>query len=117
VEGATESGTAVTPECTELEWVYLPSDFFEATYQHAQRDHDLHIEGGRAVATLRTPQDPVDQQLENRIQPVIPGHENAALRMVQLAAAAGLSHVSFEYLKLGSEERSNTIRRLSEASE
>lgn len=50
-----------------------------------------------------------------RIQPVIPGHEEAALRMVELAASAGVAHVSFEYLKLGSEERSDTIKRVSNA--
>lgn len=38
-----------------------------------------------------------------RIQPVIPGFEQEALTMTARAAAAGASHVSFEYLKIASK--------------
>jgi DNA repair photolyase len=38
-----------------------------------------------------------------RIQPVFPGFEDAALRMTKRAAEAGVRHVSFEHLKLGTE--------------
>jgi hypothetical protein len=50
-----------------------------------------------------------------RIQPVIPGHENAAIALTKLAARAGVDHVSFEYLKLGTEELEQTVRRVSAA--
>lgn len=49
-----------------------------------------------------------------RIQPVIPGFEQDALRMTAEAADAGVAGVSFEYLKVPSEDRS-VARRLSDA--
>jgi hypothetical protein len=55
------------PERTELEWTYQPVDFFEAPYRHADSEFDLVIENGRAVATLRVAQDPVDSDLDDRI--------------------------------------------------
>lgn len=50
-----------------------------------------------------------------RIQPVIPGHEDAAITLAKRAAGAGVMHVSFEYLKIGTEERDETIKRVSSA--
>lgn len=57
----------MTLERTELEWLYRPQDFFEAAYRHADGDRDVLIEGGRVVATLAVPQNPVDEDLEKRI--------------------------------------------------
>lgn len=48
-----------------------------------------------------------------RIQPVIPGHEDAALELAQRAGQAGAKHISFEYLKISTEDRPQTLRRLS----
>lgn len=39
-----------------------------------------------------------------RIQPVFPGFEDVAIRMAERAADAGVSHVSFEYLKIATED-------------
>lgn len=50
-----------------------------------------------------------------RIQPVIPGHEEAALAIVKRAAHAGAKHVSFEYLKIATEGRLQTAGRVSAA--
>jgi hypothetical protein len=50
-----------------------------------------------------------------RIQPVIPNHENAAIALTKLAAGAGVKHLSFEYLKIGTEERKQTVDRISAA--
>ncbi len=50
-----------------------------------------------------------------RVQPVIPGHEDAALILAKRAAHAGAQHVSFEYLKIGTEESRQTISRVSAA--
>ena len=44
-----------------------------------------------------------------RIQPVIPGFEESALKMTEQAAVAGTQHVSFEYLKLPTEKFSQTL--------
>jgi len=57
----------MTLQRTELEWEYQPGDFFEVAYRHAESEYDILVEGGRAVATLSVPQEPVDEQLENRI--------------------------------------------------
>lgn len=38
-----------------------------------------------------------------RIQPVFPGFESVAFRMAKRAAESGVTHVSFEFLKLGTE--------------
>jgi DNA repair photolyase len=48
-----------------------------------------------------------------RVQPVVPGHEEAALAIAERAANAGAQHISFEYLKIGTEERQQTINRVS----
>jgi hypothetical protein len=61
----------VEPERTELEWTYEPTDLFEAPYNHAQADFDLLLDSGRAVATLTVPQDPIPQNVENRIRVAI----------------------------------------------
>jgi DNA repair photolyase len=50
-----------------------------------------------------------------RVQPVIPGHEDAALGLARRAASAGAKHVSFEYLKIGTEEKDQTVNRVSAA--
>jgi hypothetical protein len=50
-----------------------------------------------------------------RIQPVIPGFEDDALAFAALGANAGFSHVSFEYLKIGIEDKSGTIARIERA--
>jgi DNA repair photolyase len=50
-----------------------------------------------------------------RIQPVIPGHERAALRLARRGARAGAKHISFEYLKIGTEGKEQTIKRVSDA--
>ena len=50
-----------------------------------------------------------------RIQPVIPGDEDAALALAIRAAQAGVKHVSFEYLKIGTEEKDRTVKRVSAA--
>jgi hypothetical protein len=57
----------MTMERTELEWSYQPADFFEAPYTPANPDCSIHIESGKAIATLRVPQNPVDPALEDRI--------------------------------------------------
>jgi hypothetical protein len=58
----------MTPERTELEWRYQPDDFFEAPYRYAGSEYELLLEEGRAKATLRVPQDPVDEELGARIR-------------------------------------------------
>src|SRR5258705_12338348 len=58
----------MTIERTELEWSYQPSDFFEATYRPASPDCTLHIDSGKAVATLHPPQNPVDPTLEQSVR-------------------------------------------------
>jgi DNA repair photolyase len=47
-----------------------------------------------------------------RIQPVIPGFENDALAMTEQAARAGVSHVSYEYLKVTAESRDQELRKV-----
>ena len=55
------------PDRTELEWVYQPHDLFEAPYRHSSSEYALLLEGGRAIATLTLPQEPLDPELEVRI--------------------------------------------------
>jgi hypothetical protein len=50
-----------------------------------------------------------------RVQPVIPGHEDAALDLAKSAATHGAGHISFEYLKIGTEEKRQTLQRVSSA--
>src|ERR1035437_9236085 len=57
----------MTMERTELEWTYQPSDFFEAPYTSSSPDCSMCIDSGSAVATLQLAQDPVDAELERRI--------------------------------------------------
>jgi DNA repair photolyase len=64
-----------------------------------------------AIALLADSRIPVSL----RVQPVIPGHEDAAIELTNLAARAGVAHISFEYLKIGTEERQQTIGRISNA--
>jgi hypothetical protein len=64
-------GSNVTSERTELEWVYHPTDLFDAPYQHASAHFDLVVDSGRAVATLRVPQEPVSPDLEEQVRAAI----------------------------------------------
>ena len=57
----------MTPDRTELEWTYQPDDLFEAPYRYDDTEYELLLEEGRAKATLRAPQDPVNQELGARI--------------------------------------------------
>jgi hypothetical protein len=57
----------VTSERTELEWAYEPADLFEAPYQCEAQEYDLLFDGGRAVATLRSAQNPVDAVFEEQV--------------------------------------------------
>jgi hypothetical protein len=57
----------MTMERTELEWTYQPSDFFEAPYTSSVPDYSVRIDSGKAVATLGLAQDPIDEELERRI--------------------------------------------------
>jgi DNA repair photolyase len=50
-----------------------------------------------------------------RIQPIIPGSDLDALRMLREAAAAGVRHVSFEFLKLPIEKSDAVIHSLNRA--
>lgn len=59
---------AMDPDRTEIEWICRPSDLFEAPYRCATPDWELLFEDGRAVATLRLPQDPINGGLEDRIR-------------------------------------------------
>lgn len=61
----------MTVDRTELEWIYQPSDFFEAPYRLEVGDFDLLVEDGRAVASLTVPMDPVPQDLEERVKTVL----------------------------------------------
>ncbi len=55
-------------ERTELEWVFKPSDLFEAPYRHAGSTFDLSLDAGRAVAILSVAQDPVSPGIEERVR-------------------------------------------------
>ena len=57
----------MTTERTELEWTYEPADLFEASYRLETAEYDLVFDGGRAVATLRSAQNPVDSVLEGYV--------------------------------------------------
>lgn len=50
-----------------------------------------------------------------RIQPIIPGQEPEALRMIRRASEAGVRHVSLEFLKLPIESQRGVIDEISEA--
>jgi DNA repair photolyase len=54
-------------------------------------------------------------QVALRIQPVVPGSEAAALEMAERAAASGAMQVSFEYLKMPSEDLPRESARLQRA--
>ncbi|OQW34253.1 MAG: hypothetical protein A4E19_01985 [Nitrospira sp. SG-bin1] len=58
----------MTPDCTELEWMYQPADLFEAVHRSANTEYELVIEDGRVVATLTVPQNPVAEDLEGQIE-------------------------------------------------
>lgn len=73
------------PERTELEWEYQPQDLFEVPYRHSSAEYALLIEGGRAIATLIVPQEPVDQRLET----LITNHLQGILLVRQLQVHRG----------------------------
>jgi DNA repair photolyase len=47
-----------------------------------------------------------------RFQPIIPGHESHAFELATAASNAGASHVTYEYLKLPSDDTRSKIARL-----
>lgn len=61
----------MTSERAELEWIYDPPDLFEAPYHHADVDFDLLVDAGRAVVTLRVPQEPVPPDVEEHVRSAI----------------------------------------------
>ena len=61
----------MTGDRTELEWTYEPADFFEAPYRHTERDFELKIESGKAVATLGVTTDPLPSHLEASVRSFI----------------------------------------------
>lgn len=61
----------MTLERTELEWIYDPTDLFEAPYRHAGVDFDLLVDAGRAMATLSVPQEPVSPDVEECVRATI----------------------------------------------
>jgi hypothetical protein len=64
-------GLKMTTERTELEWSYDPADLFEAPYQRVETDFDLLIDTGRALATLKIPQEPISREMEGKIRGAI----------------------------------------------
>jgi hypothetical protein len=58
----------VTPERTEIEWMYEPRDLFEAPYWHSEAEFELLVDGGRALAALNTPTASVPEGLEQRVK-------------------------------------------------
>ncbi len=78
----------MTVDRTELEWTYEPKGFFETPYRHAERDFELKIDNGTAVATLIIPTDPVPADLEESVRTLV---ENSFLvRELQLHRKAKL---------------------------
>lgn len=61
----------MTVDRTELEWIYEPKDFFEAPYRHAERDFELMIDSGRALASLTVPTDPVPSDVKESIRSLV----------------------------------------------
>ena len=61
----------MTPERTELEWAYDPADLFEAPYRYVEVDFELLIDAGRAVATLKSPQEPASSEMDGHIRATI----------------------------------------------
>ena len=60
-----------SPDCTELEWTYEPSDFFEARYVFDEARFVLTIDGGKAIAKLKTPTDPIPTDLEEGVRALV----------------------------------------------
>lgn len=61
----------VTVDRTELEWRYEPTDFFEAPYRHGERDFELKIESGTAVANLGVTTEPPPSDLDARVRALV----------------------------------------------
>ena len=61
------------PDGVEIEWLYQPTDFFEAPYHYDCPDYHLAIEDGRAVASLTTPREPVASTLQQQIGDCVKG--------------------------------------------
>lgn len=60
-------------ERTEIEWPYRPHDFFESGYRLRSGEFDLVADAGRVVITLNTPQDPLPDQLRDRLHSDVEG--------------------------------------------
>lgn len=61
----------MTSDCTELEWIYEPSTFFEESLEHEAAKFRLLVDDGKAVASLTAPVDPVPTDLENEVRTVL----------------------------------------------
>jgi len=57
----------MTVERTELEWPYRPADFFEAPFHHQTPEYELAVDAGQAVVKLVTPQNPLPQEVRDRL--------------------------------------------------
>ena len=53
---------------TVIEWPYEPPNFFETPFYRSYQEYELHIQDGRARATLKTPVDPVPTDVKTAIQ-------------------------------------------------
>ena len=61
----------MTPERTELEWTYEPTNFFEVPYRHSAVEFEVVVESGRVLATLTTPTASVADDLEQQVKAMI----------------------------------------------
>ncbi|HEY3131177.1 MAG TPA: hypothetical protein VGL91_17100 [Acidobacteriota bacterium] len=68
---AGEKDTFMNPDRTELEWTYDPPDLFEVPYRHSDTEVELVFDGGKALATLKTPTTSVSADLEERVKMLV----------------------------------------------
>jgi hypothetical protein len=52
---------------TVIEWAYEPSSYFESSMIFSEKEYDIRLENGLASITLSYPQDPVPEELINKI--------------------------------------------------
>jgi hypothetical protein len=91
---------------TELEWSYKPENYFEAPYHQATADFEVVIDGGRALATLSSPADPVPQHLEDQVKALV---ENIFLvRQLQLHKTHDLEGPTIHQYRRG--QKHTTVR-------
>jgi hypothetical protein len=83
----------------------------EEVRPHIERDIPTFASTLKSIESLSSAGIPVTL----RIQPIIPGQEHEALRMIRCASAAGVRHVSLEFLKLPVESRRGVVDDLSDA--